>query len=1292
MLIRTPFKPGLLFLFVVFVQGELMAHTRNLSIDQTLYVVGYAHLDTQWRWDFTTTIDEFLKNTMHENFERFEQFPDYIFNFTGSARYRMMEEYYPEDFQKVKEYIAAGRWVVCGSSVDEGDVNVPSSESIIRQVLYGNDYFRKEFNRASDDFMLPDCFGFPASLPTLWAHCGLKGFSTQKLTWGSAVGIPFNVGVWQGPDGRSVVSALNPGPYVGEVQQRLDTHEQWVQRVQDNGMKYGVYTDYHYYGVGDRGGAARHQDVEMVVNSLDNPDGLIDVLISSSDQMFHDITPQQKAGLPVYKGDMLLIEHSAGTLTSQAYMKRWNRKNELLADAAERAAVTAHWLGAATYPVEKLTLAWERVLLSQMHDILPGTSLPKAYEYSWNDEVLGLNQFAAVLKDSVGAVTRSLETQTQGQALVVYNALSQRREDLVEATVIWPHRAPPTVRVYDPEGREVPSQLIRRDDKETQLIFLATVESVSFSVYDVRPAKTPYSDGSDLAITQNSLENRRYRVLLDENGDITSIIDKQSQNRELLSGPARLEFQHESPRSFPAWNMDWEDRRNPPFDFVKGPARVQIVETGPVRVSLEVTREARDSVFTQRISLTAGDAGNRVEFDMHIDWQSRECSLKQAFPLTVSNPLATYNWGCGKLERNNNHPKKFEVPSHEWIDLTDSDGAYGVSVLEDCKFGSDKPADNVLRLTLLFTPATRGEYDDQATQDWGRHDMRYALYGHAGDWRRGQTEWQARRLNIPLRAFQVPSHPGPLGRRFSLFSVSTPQVDVRAVKRAENADVLILRLQELWGRPAESVNVTLTSDILSAYEVDGQERRIGEVDYKANKLELSLEPYGIRAVAFKLKDPVQQLSPPNCLPVDLAFDTDLVSRDDNRADGSWTDGMTLAGEQLPGQIVSEGIRFRLGDSDKGSLNALTCRGQTLALPHGQFNRLYVLAAADEDTEGKLQIGDKTFPVSVQKWTGFIGQYDNRIWDRTFGKIDYVCKGHVVGLANGYIKRDDVAWFCSHRHTPDKNDTYQFSYLYKYGFDLPADAKAITLPHNPKIRLFALTLAQNDNDAIRPAQSLYDDFSDRPAPTLRVFTAPAYLRQADPVGQVVRERRESYDQLLLGMPSADDYANAHSGHNVTVNFLEAPDLGRPHPGSGAQGTALPRLIDGDYARNQDDTSRCVWYDIHEGRFVMDLQRDVPVSIIRHFSRHVGNRAPQVFTVWGARGPEMPEATFQDTLPADWSMLARVNTSDLGEGGIHASAITPADGQPSLGTYRYLLWIVETRGQNVFLTEIDVHTLK
>lgn len=319
----------------------------DLTKQPTLYVVGYAHLDTQWRWDYAKTIGEYIPNTMHDNFALFEKDPHYIFNFSGANRYRMMKEYYPAEFAKVKEYVSAGRWFPSGSSMEESDVNVPAAESIIRQILYGSDFFRRELGQTSAEYMLPDCFGFPASLPSILAHAGIKGFSTQKLTWHSAEGIPFNIGIWEGLDGKSVIAALNPGKYDGDVTEDLSKSEQWIHRIQEEGKQTGLFTDYHYYGTGDVGGSPREASVKLMEEIVTKGravlpsssgrevqvgDGSLKVVSATAEQMFLDIRPEQTLRLPRYKGDLLLIEHSAGSITSQTYMKRWNRQNEVLAD------------------------------------------------------------------------------------------------------------------------------------------------------------------------------------------------------------------------------------------------------------------------------------------------------------------------------------------------------------------------------------------------------------------------------------------------------------------------------------------------------------------------------------------------------------------------------------------------------------------------------------------------------------------------------------------------------------------------------------------------------------------------------------------------------------------------------------------------------------------------------------------------------------------------------------------------------------------------------------------------
>jgi alpha-mannosidase len=1044
------------------------------STRPTLYIVGYAHLDTQWRWSYPQVIAQFLRHTMEDNFALMDSHPHYIFNFTGANRYGMMKEYFPEDFAKLKQYVNAGRWFPAGSSMEEGDVLMPDGEAIIRQVLYGNQFFRREFGVASDEYMLPDCFGFTASLPSIFAHCGLKGFSTQKLTWGSAVGIPFNVGVWEGPDGHSIVAALNPGSYTSEVDDDLSHDTHWLDRIQADGRKSGVYIDYHYYGTGDRGGAPSAKSLDWVEKSVTSG-GSVRVISATSNQMFTDLTPRQIASLPRYKGDLLLTQHSAGSLTSEAFVKRSNRKLEELADAAERASVAADYLGGVSYPRQKLLAAWTLLLGAHFHDTMAGTALPKAYEYTWNNLFLSMNQFAAVLEDSVGAVASAMDTRTRGTPLVVYNALSFARTDVAEATIPGPMSA---VAAYGPDGSIVPTQILSQGGGKTRIALIAHAPPVGFVVYDLRNGSSP-SGQADVRITDRTLENGRLRVVLNDNGDIASIFDKQHR-REILSSPARLEFLHEQPKDYPAWNMDYADRSAAPVGYVDGTCQFNIIESGPVRVSLQTERHARGSTITQLIRLDSGD--DKVEVLNHVDWHSPEVSLEAVFPMTVGSPMATYESQTAATQRGNNNPKKYEVPQQQWFDVTSQAGDYGVAILNDCKYGSDKPDDNTARLTLLYTPGTHKDYQDQGTQDFGRHEFTYAIAPHAGGWQRGDVPQAAHRLNQPLLTFDTGSHEGPLGKSFSIASVSSDHVSFFAIKKAEDSDEIVVRLHEFDGEPAPATVVSFASNVVSAREIDGQEREIGPAEIRDGKLMAGVKPFELRAFAVRLASPPTQLGVPEVEPVTLSYDMAAVTSHEALTsadfDGS---GHTFASDTFPKKVISEGIEFRLGSNADVAMNALVCRGQTLELPAG-YERVYLLAAAvNGSADGDFGLGNISVHQSVGDWSGYLGQWDNRIWKGSVPALTYSWANRFVGLTPGFVRRDPVAWFSSHRHDAQNGtEYYKFTYLFKYGFDLPDGIHSMRLPDNNRIRVFAVTVAKHTHDGTKAARPLYDTLEDRVA--------------------------------------------------------------------------------------------------------------------------------------------------------------------------------------------------------------------
>ena len=1155
----------------------------DITTVPTLYVVPYAHLDTQWRWEMPQTISEYLLKTLRVNFDYIDKYPHYVFNWTGSNRYRLMKEYFPDDYARMTKYVAAGRWFPAGSSVEEGDVNLPSAEAIIRQVLYGNAYYRKDFGKASNEYMIPDCFGFPASLPAILAHAGVKGFSTQKLNaaWQPAPkvggpgspeqtpeGIPFNVGLWIGPDGSRVIAALNPSGYGSNVYTDLSKENSpqpppvvsaeematltprqkaqlarnpggsdepdWVKRIDLDGKVTGVFADYHYVGTGDIGGATQEFSVKLLeaiatksetvlpaparpsflkpapasTQSVRVGEGPVHVIETEADQMFNDIRPEMMARMPSYKGDLELINHSAGSLTSQAYHKRSVVKNELLAEAAEESSVAAALLGGRAYPQQRLNDAWTLALGGHFHDTAAGTATPRAYEFAWNDDSIVANEFAGVLTSATEAVASAMDTQVSGTPLVISNSLNIDRDDLLEAQVPFPGAAPKAVRVRAPNGAELPAQIT-----DGKVLFVAQVPSVGFAVYDVVAASGSASS-SALRVTANSLENARYRVQLNAEGDVSSVFDK-SLNRELLSAPIRMALSNDTPKQWPAWNMDFDQEQAAPVAYVGGPAKIRIKESGPVRVSIEVSREAMGSKFVQTVSLATGDPGNRVEFTNVIDWRSKAVNLKVAFPLAASNPNATYNEEVGTIERPNATDRQFETFSHRWIDLTDRSGDFGTTILTEAKNGSDKPNDNTIRLTLLRTPGLQspanggpGSYSDQANQDWGHHEFSFGLVGHASGWRKAQTDWQGYRLNDPLRAFATPKHAGTLGKSFSLLQVSNPRVRVLALKRAEASDEIIVRLVELDGKPAQEVRVSFAVPITAAREVNGQEQPVGgEAKLADGALVTSFAGYEPKTFALRLAPAKWHATPVASRSVDLKYDVATASNDDTKTPGGGMDGKGNAfpAEMLPTQLSLSGVDFHLASAASGTPNAVVARGQTIQLPAGAFNRVYVLAAsAGGDQQAVFRVGSTDTNVTVQDWGGFIGQWDTRMWKNEDHR-DWAISAHhadwpgdfknrekampsprypddYAGLREGYVKPADLAWYASHHHTADGlNEPYQYSYLFAYGMDMGGDAKTLTLPRNEKIRVLAISVAA-ENPTVTSVQPLFDSLRHREQPT------------------------------------------------------------------------------------------------------------------------------------------------------------------------------------------------------------------
>lgn len=1024
-----------------------------------LYAVSDAHLDTQWNWDIQDTIRDCIKNTLERNFELFEKYPGYKFNFEGAFRYQLAKEYYPELYEKLKEYVAQGRWNVAGSTWDACDVNIPSSEALMRQVLMGNGFFEKEFGKKSTDIFLTDCFGFSYALPSIEAHMGLNGFSTQKLEWGMGTpvikdgkvlkpykteeGQRMDIGKWKGPDGKYVYTVLDPGGYGCNFDDNgnetpVNKRPEYLEMIKKNEEISGVAKKVRYFGTGDYGGSPKASSAKMITEALeDNENGLYEVVMASTDQLYNDITPEEDAKMPVYDGE-LLIPHGYGAYTSRAINKRWNRKNELLADSAEKAAVSAGLLAGQKYPSDRFEFAWKQFLWHQFHDDLPGTSIPSANAFSHNDYIVSLNMFATELKNSAGIVSKKLKTDVEGIPVTIFNPVSSEVCGNVE---VQTKLKSDHVRVFDTNGIEYPAQI-----KNGTVKFIAKVPAVGFKVFEIRESNTERKVKSELSITKTSLENGRYKVKIDKNGDIFSIYDKKL-DKELMEKPSRFQITHDESRVYPSWEIDYISYTDEP-KFVGGKAETEIIDKGPAQVSLKVTRHYNNSKFVQTISLCEG--GDRVDVDCRIEWREQHSFLKLTFPFTAKNENADFDIGLGAITRGNTTCEPYyEYTHHQWADITDRSGAYGVSLINDCKYGIDKPDDGTLRLTLIHTPSWGALlWSAQCFQEFGTNIFRYSIAAHEGE--RTETPFKAAAVNQPLMPFIVPKHDGKSGE-FSLVETEGKEFIVKAVKKEEKGCRTIVRVQEMTGKGVKGAALKFGKEIIDATETNGYEIDIRPVKASGCKLRFDLKPYEVKTFALNLKADDTDERKFETIP--LLYDKRITSLNEKRSAGELFNGISVPEEMYSESVIAGGIPFEMGK--KGKMNGMICSGQTVKLPKGA-QKLWIVAAANGDRDAEFRLDGKPVSLKIQDFSENVGAWD--------------LIGNKHSLAK--IKRDDIAACYTHTHNAEGDRLYLFAYLFRYSIDVKG-VKEITFPCDENIIVTAATAAFDNSYDATPANIMYD---------------------------------------------------------------------------------------------------------------------------------------------------------------------------------------------------------------------------
>lgn len=1096
--------------------AALLSSGAMAQTQKKAYMVSDAHLDTQWNWDVQTTIREYVKSTLDQNLLLLKKYPDYIFNFEGAVKYNWMKEYYPLQYAELKKYVANGRWHLTGSSWDANETIVCSPESWLRNILLGQTFYRQEFNKEGTDVFLPDCFGFGYTLPTLAAHCGLIGFSSQKLVWRTnpfyegGKRYPYTIGLWQGIDGSRIMMAHGFNYSQRYNDEDLSQNKQLLREIDESPLGQA----YRYYGTGDIGGSPTIASVRALEKGI-NGNGPIKIVSATSDQLYKDYLPYDKhPELPVFDGELPMDVHGNGCYTSQAAMKLYNRQNEHLGDAAERTAVMADWLGAARYPAAAMTENWQRLIWHQFHDDLTGTSIPRAYEFSWNDELLALKKFSDVLTHSVSGIARQMDTRVSGTPVVVYNNETTPVRAIAQVTLTDKR----DYRVTDAQGRNVPAQVVECNGQR-MLLFDADVPATGMAVYGIKA-----SGNTKLAAATagRTIESSRYQLTVDNYGDVVSLIDKKS-NRQLVAAGKSLRlvvFDDCLSEAWPAWEILKRTLDKDPLPVHDG---VEIaIEPGSLRQTMVIKKKYGESEIVQRIHLYEGAQADRIDFENEVDWRSLNALLKAEFPLSVSNEEATYDIGLGSVRRGNNRDNSFEVYAHEWTDLTDRKGDYGVTLLNDSRYGWDKPNNNTLRLSLLYSPKPGRNYTYQARQDFGHHVFTYSLVGHEGTLNAVNAVREADRLNSPLRAFQTDRHAGALGKTFSFVSSDNENVVVRALKRAEVSDEYVVRVYEMSGKAQQQARLTFPANIVKAVEADGTERTVKEAGTDGRSLLVDIKPYSVKTYKVVLANKKQQAEP-DVRTLALDYDRHCFSFNEFRSSGNFEGGFSYAAELLPEEGITVGdIPFTFGEKD--AANGVSCKGQTIKLPADKdYRHVYLLVASDKDDRmATFTVGGKQQTVSVPNYTGFIGQW-----------------GH-DGHTKGYLKDAQVAWVGSHRHSAEGDEPYEYTYMFLVRVDVPKGVREIKLPEDEHVVVFAATAANDETD-VKAAAPLFKTSIQTSALEIADATQPQVnlLREAKIVavsGEVNEDERAAL--LVDGNPDTK-WCDAQAAPNFVVF-----DFGKP----------------------------------------------------------------------------------------------------------------------------------------------------
>jgi len=785
--------------------------------------VGHAHMDTAWLWPLRETVRKCAR-TFATVLALMDRYPEYRFVVSQAQQLAWMRDHYPDLWDRMKQRIAEGRIEPTGSMWVEADCNLPSGESLVRQIMHGKRFYLDELGIETTDVWLPDVFGYSAALPQIMRLAGIRFFLTQKLSWNQYNVLPHHSFLWEGIDGSRVFTHFPPADTYGakmEVRELRFNVSNFRDHDRSNRSLF-------LFGWGDGGGGPTDVMLESARRLADS-DGLPHLQMEGPRAFFTDVEATMRDPA-VWVGELYLELHR-GTYTSQAATKAGNRRGEL---ALRDAELWASLDRGAPYPEAHLREAWRLLLLHQFHDIIPGSAIHWVYQDTARDHAQVIAEAEQTATTALEDHAAAADTSGCSHPVVLFNSLSHPRRELV--TLAAPDDCDAAVGPGGGRGT------IQRDE-EGRAQFHVEVPACGFAVYDfVTGGATPAARA--VTVAPDHLENEHLRIEFDDDGVLSSVYDHDAERQVLAPGGRGNVFQlhPDYPNFFDAWDVDRFS-----FDQVEEFGTLESVAVaadGPLVGTLRVARSNGRSRIVQMISLHGG--ARFVDFQTSVEWHEDNRLLKVAFPVAVRSPRATYEIQFGHVERPTHantswDEARFEVCAHKWADL--SEPGYGVALLNDCKYGYDIRG-NVMRLSLLRAPTWPDPVADR-----GRHHFRYRLLPHSGDFREAGVIDAAYDLNVALRALPDQAHPGTLGASHSFLSVSSPHAVIETVKLADDG-ALVVRLYEAWGRRGP-VTLRAPWPVGRAWRTDLLERPVDDVVAADHDVVVELTPFQL--VTLKLE-------------------------------------------------------------------------------------------------------------------------------------------------------------------------------------------------------------------------------------------------------------------------------------------------------------------------------------------------------------------------------------------------------------------------------------------------------